>query len=90
MIPFTHDPDARVDYGVDWSDYLDEGESITEHEWITTGDDLTLTGESLAGAVHATFVEGGVLGRAYRITSRITTSAGRRDDQSITLIIKEH
>jgi hypothetical protein len=89
-VTFTHDPDERLDYGFDWSDFLADDETIVEHQWVTYDDDLVLSGESLTGAVHATFVEGGVLGRVYRLTSRITTSAERRYDESLTLFIKEH
>ena len=85
------DPDARLDYGVDWADFLatTDGDTIIAAEWVNTPTDLTLEDAALVeGHLHTAFVSGGVAGRVYRLTSRITTDAGRVNDATLALICK--
>lgn len=79
---------AVLDYTVDWTDFLQPAETISTHAFIAeTG--VTLGTPALTGATHVVFVSGGVGGRAYRITSRITTNQGRTQEQSFLLRITE-
>ena len=80
------DPDATLDYTIDWSAWLPDTDSIIESEWIVP-DDLTASDESLAGAAATVWLAGGVLGETYRVTNRITTLAGRIDDRTLRLLI---
>ena len=86
------DPDARLDYSVDWGPFLASvpGDSIFSAEWVDAGDSLlTIEDEGVVGNYHACFISGGALGTTYRITSRITTTEGRVQDQSFALLIEE-
>lgn len=86
------DPDARLDYAVDWSTFLsshDPPDTITGAAWVQYDEDLTVDDEGLDGDRHVAFVSGGVVNKVYRLTSRITTTAGRIQDQTFALIIRE-
>ena len=88
MTEYTKSPAAVLDYTVDWTDFLEEAETISTHSFIAeTG--VTLGTPALTGARHLVFVSGGTLGRTYRVTSRIITSEGRTQEQSFLLRITE-
>jgi hypothetical protein len=78
------DPDSKLDFGVDWSDWLEAGETITTLV-VTPDAGITVTGEANTGTVTSCWVEGGQAGREYKVTFRVTTSAGRVDDRTLLL-----
>lgn len=90
MSVLIKDPDASLDYGVDWSGYLEAGEAITLASWsVAPAGDVTLAGEATGGTVATVQLAGGVRGRVYRLTNRITTTAGRTDERSITIRMEQ-
>lgn len=80
------DPDAVLDYQIDWSDWLADGESIAASEWIVVG--ATIDSEESTATVSTAWLSGGVAGSLIALTNRITTDnvPARVDDR--TLIIK--
>lgn len=82
------DPDARKDYGFDWSDWLN-GDTIQESTWTVTGGTITEDGTNIVGDVTIIWLKDGVLGEELTITNHITTAAGREDDRSALLTIKQ-
>ena len=80
------DPDAVLDYQIDWSDWLADGESIVTSEWIVTG--ATIDSEESTATVSTAWISGGSVGTMISLTNRITTdnAPARVDDR--TLIIK--
>ena len=76
---FAHGPNERLDYAVDWSDVLPEGDSITESTWTlrpSTTPPLS-TAATVRGATRTEVVlHGGKIGLRYRITNAIETSEG--------------
>ncbi len=99
MATFIHDPDAKLDYGHDWAGttahpWLEDGETITASTWsVTFGTeaDLTLTASTHDDTTTTVWVEGagGTLGPVYHITNHVTTSAGREDDRTHILKIRD-
>ncbi len=92
---YLKDPNALIDYAIDWSaDYLASGEQITASSWFILPQgavgDLSVD-HSLAPVtgVVTVFVTGGIAGKLYRVTNRITTNQGRTDERSITIRIEE-
>lgn len=82
------DPEARKDYGVDWSALLAASETISTAVWtVPTG--LTSDGESITGGVTSIWLTGGTAGQSYTVKCKITTSRGMVDERSITLSVKE-
>lgn len=96
MLSIVKDPDAELDYGFDWSRWLEDGESITASTLSITPsgatDDLevmTSPAPVNTGQVVTVWVEGGSPGTDYYLTNSIVTSEGRQDDRSIRIPIKE-
>lgn len=86
---WTHDPDAHLDYTWDWTAWLAEAETITTAEIIAV-DGITATDTGHDDTSVTTWVTTTLEpGKHGRITCRITTSAGRVDDRSITLQISD-
>lgn len=84
---FTKDPQAVLDYRIDWSEWLD-GDTISTSEWVVP-DALTLESESNTTTAATVWLSGGINNGSYDITNEITTVGGRTDDRTITIKVKE-
>ena len=79
------DPDATLDYAVDWAPYLDN-DTIESVLW-TVPAGLSLTAQSNDDTVATVWLSGGTVGISYEVVCRITTMAGRIDDRTISVLI---
>lgn len=87
MSRFNKDPDARLDYRVDWTSWLDS-DTIANSEWIIpTG--IVYEADTFDTTSATVWLSGGSLGSSYEVVNRITTAAGRIDDRTITIIIRQ-
>jgi hypothetical protein len=81
----TKDPASRLDYPIDWSDWLEDGDTITVSAW-TVPAGITVATSSNTTTTATVWLTGGTLGQTYELVNHITTAAGREEDQ--TLLIK--
>lgn len=95
---YTHDPDAVLDYGADWSAWLAEvDDTITASTWtISTiaDDEAPLVndaekGDTFDDTTTTIWVKGGTVGEIYKLINHITTAAGRQDDRTLTVEVEE-
>ena len=85
---YLKDPDAVLDYGFDWSDWLADGETISTSTWtIPTG--LTEDSETETTTATKVWLSGGTAGTDYTITNKIVTSDSRTDERSMTIRVQE-
>ena len=87
---FIKDPDAKLDYKFDWSDWLETAETITSYSLVVpTG--LTKFSDSNDDDSVTVWLTGGTVGTTYEVVCRITTDSNptRIEDRTITLIIAE-
>lgn len=85
---YEHDPDAELDYSVDWTAWLPDGDTIASSDWEISPSGPTISRKTVDvdGKIATCFVEGLVAGTKYRLTNRIVTTPGaRRNDRSILL-----
>jgi len=88
MSSILKDPDAVLDYGFNWEDWLADGETISASSWdVESG--LTVDSSSFDDTQTVVWLSGGTVGEEYVITNHIVTSAGREDDRSHTIKMKE-
>ena len=74
---FQKRPEDVVDYNVDWSQWLETGDTIQTSTWIVeTG--ITQDSESETASVATIWVSGGIEGRTYRLINEIVTTPGAR------------
>lgn len=86
MKTWPKDPDATLDWKVDWSAWLDTGETITTSTWIVA-DGITRSTDSHDDTSATIWLTGGATGGVYTITNRITTNQGRTDDRSLAITV---
>lgn len=80
----TKDPNAVLDYSIDWSDWLDT-DTISTSTWtVPTG--LTKGTDTTSTTVTTVWLSGGTAGTTYEILNRITTAGGRTQDKTVKLI----
>lgn len=92
MTLYPKDPNATVDFSIDWSAWLTADEAITSAVWQSKPDGagaLTLGNTIDGAAVQGIYVSGGLTGNRYRLTCHIETDAGRQADRSITVRVME-
>lgn len=85
---FTKDPDAELDYGIDWTAWLVEDDTIATSDWIVP-DDLEKSNPSITDGKTTVWLAGGTVGQTYAVVNRITTAQGRTDDRTLFLVIQE-
>ena len=89
MKGFVKDPDASLDYGIDWTLWLD-GDSIAASTWIAeSGLTIEPGSENFNSTKTSVFLSGGTRNNNYKVTNRITTDTGRTDDRSFTIYVRE-
>ena len=89
---FLKDKDAVLDYQLDWTAYLADGDTIDTAEWAVVGTDPDLTVDLDIATATATTVwlSGGIATESpYVVTCHIETVQGRADDRSIQIKIGE-
>jgi len=93
MTLLLKDPDAVLDYAVDWGlDYLAPDDLLATSDWTVTPDEpggVTIVGSTFDAKVAVVKAGGGVVGRIYRLENEVTLSSGRSDRRSIVLRVEK-
>jgi hypothetical protein len=91
--PYLHkepkDPDATLDYQLDWADWLAEGVSIVDLD-VTATAGVTVDSTSFTATTTTAWLSGGTAGDIALITFRITTDSSpvaQIDDRTVKLRI---
>ncbi len=91
MSHITKDPDAKLPYPIDWSEWLEAlapGETIASSLWVVPSG-ISKVSDAHSDTVTSILLEGGEAGQDYILTNRITTALGYIDDRSITVHCRE-
>jgi hypothetical protein len=101
---FIKDPNAKLDYVLDWSDWLATGDTVSSAAaTVSPTGGLMISGTaagtfSNSASVSLTvtssylvtvWAKDGTAGSSYDITVRVTTASGRIDDRTITITCRE-
>ena len=84
---FYKDPDAKLDYTVDWTEWL-TNDTISASAWVVPSG-ITESSTSKTTTEATVWLSGGTTGVVYEITNRITTTLGRIDDRSFNVKIQD-
>lgn len=91
MTLLLKDPSAVLDYAVDWAaEYLD-GDALVSSEWSVNPDEeggIQIVGSRFEPGFAIVNAGGGVAGRLYRLTNKVTLVSGRTDSRSIMLRVE--
>lgn len=94
----TKDPASTLDYGRDWTLWLG-GDTITESTWRVEGPaavdpdvPLAIDGtkaDTFDGKQTKVWLTGGVPGVTYALVNRIQTAAGRIDERTLQISVRQ-
>ena len=90
MNSYVKAPEERLDYDVDWSAWLEVGETIASKTVTSTvvgGTDVTIESSSIVGSRVVAWISGGTLGAQSTVAFSMTTSAGRQSRREITIVV---
>lgn len=83
----TKDPNAALDYAIDWHAWL-SGDTIATSTWtVPTG--ITKTSDTHDTTTATVWLSGGSVGQTYQLTNTITTAGGRTDERTFQLTIQD-
>lgn len=89
---FLKDPEAVLEYCVDWTDALSADVAIVSSEWrvrpVETGG-IVIGADSVRNGVAAVMLGGGFPGHVYEIGNLVTLSDGMTDERSIVLRLED-
>ncbi len=93
------DPNAVLDYKIDWADGGDNDGTASDPGWLqadtisastwTVPSGITKDSDSFSDTVTTAWISGGTAGEVYKLVNRIVTAGGRTEDRTITLICRE-
>jgi hypothetical protein len=90
------DPQGTLDYTIDWSSWINSGDSITASTWAIetiSGDASPMTTSSNsfnAGSSTTTiWLSAGTAGNKYIITNTITTNNGITEERYFRIFVKD-
>lgn len=87
MTTFLKDPDAVLDYSVDWSKWL-AGDQIETSTWFVSDPTIEVANDSNTATRTTVWISGGRAGESYTVTNRVATSGGRTDDRSFGIQVQ--
>jgi hypothetical protein len=80
------DPDAIVDYVIDWTAWL-AGDNIATSAWELVN--CTESSASNTTKTATVFISAAVAGKVVTMRNRITTSGGRTEDRTLRASVRE-
>lgn len=91
-----HDPDSRLDYSLDWSEWLSSGDTLSTSTWTVstiTGDTAPLDVESVntntQTGITTAIISGGTAGNTYTVKCAVETGSGLIDERTFRLIVRD-
>jgi hypothetical protein len=92
MTVLLKDPEAALDYAVDWgAEYLN-GDSLSQSSWQVTPVEIGGISEiasSFDMTVASVTAAGGVPGNVYQLTNHVVFASGLTDSRSIVLRVEK-
>jgi len=85
---FTKDPEALLDYTIDWSDWMETSDFIVDSTWIAPAG-ITIDHQVFTENRTTVWISGGTSGESYDLINRITTNDGREDERDLTIYVRE-
>mgnify|MGYP001159359435 CR=1 FL=1 len=86
---FAQDDDDILYRAFDWQNWLSDGETIITADITCDDDAIVISDVSIDGSLVRYRVKGGIAGKAYTISCKITTNGGETIERSIILVISK-
>ena len=88
---FLQDPDSRLDYTIDWSQWLPSGDTVVDSTWASSSINMTLSDDSFSTTTTTVWIAFGVAaaeGDQYEATNHIVTALGRQEDRTLFMKVE--
>lgn len=85
---FIKDPQAKVDFGFDWSIWLNSGDELAGSSWLCDPLGLSLISSSFTPILSSLVVASGTIGATYALTNHIVTLDGLEDERTLYISIQ--
>ncbi len=86
---YIKDPDAILDYQVNWADWLSTGDTIQTATVTVSAGDVVKDSQSNTANTVTVWLSGGTVDTEARVNFRVVTAQGRTDDRSILLLVRQ-
>jgi hypothetical protein len=84
---YRKDPAAVLDYQVDWTEWLEAGDTIVTSTWtVDTG--ITNNLDAFTTTLTWIWISGGTAGQTYHAVNRVVTDDGRTNEWTITIRVE--
>ncbi len=84
LMTILKDPDAVLDYGFDFTSWLDIGETISSVTWVVPSG-ITKDSEVTGTVTVKVWLSGGTAGTTYSIAAKIVTTDSRTDERTMDI-----
>jgi len=84
---FEKDPQAILDYAIDWTSWL-SSDTISTSTW-TVPSGITKVSDSTTTTTTTIWLSGGTADTDYELINHIVTAGGREDDRTITIRVRQ-
>ena len=92
MTLLLKDPDAVLDYSVDWgAEYLGD-DLLSQSDWAVSPDEpggVSIVGSSFDAKLATVKAGGGLAGRLYRLENHVVMESGRIDSRTVVLRVEK-
>ena len=92
MTLLLKDPEAALDYAVDWgAEYLN-GDAISQSDWEVEpveGGGIAIADGRFDSTVATVTASGGIPGHVYRLSNTVVLASGLSDSRSIVLRVEQ-
>jgi len=92
MTLLLKDPEALLDYAVDWGlEYL-TGDTLAQSDWQVTPVEIggiAVVASAFDDTIATATASGGVTGHLYQLTNHVVLSSGLTDSRSIVLRVEK-
>jgi hypothetical protein len=86
LASFVKDPQAVLDYTIDWTPWLAD-DAIVTSTWSVVGD-VDLSDDAIYTSITQVWASGGTDGTLADLTNHVVTEEGREDERTIRLILR--
>lgn len=87
-VKWTQDPNAILDYTLDWRKLLVVGDVLL-HANFTPDPGLSVLSQNNTDTLATVWLLNGLVGQTYNVNCHITTAGGRQDDRTFQIVMKE-
>lgn len=85
---FIKDPQAVLDFNMDWSSWLTTADNISTFTISADSTAIVISTYAEASNTITTWLSGGTLGEKYLVKVRVVTDASRTDERSFRVIVR--